>query len=107
MSGKIELWETWILRKDTDLKTCVFFVKRFSSSIKGQIMARGTVKWFDNRRGFGFIAQDTGLDIFVHHSNINEKGFKKLHEGDIVSYNLISTDKGPKAEGVERVVGGK
>ncbi|MEO6181859.1 MAG: cold shock domain-containing protein [Verrucomicrobiota bacterium] len=70
-------------------------------------MAKGRVKWFDNRRGLGFIVQETGLDVFVHHTDINEKGFKTLHEGDIVSYNLIFTEKGPKAQGVQRVKGEK
>lgn len=69
-------------------------------------MAKGKVKWFDNRRGFGFISQETGLDIFVHHTGIKEKGFKTLYEGDIVSYNLITTDKGPKAEPIRNFVFG-
>jgi len=46
-------------------------------------MASGKVKWFDNKKGFGFIAQDTGQDIFVHHTCIQGKGFKTLHEGEL------------------------
>ena len=67
-------------------------------------MAIGTVKWFDNRRGFGFIARDSGIDVFVHHTNINEKGFKTLNEGDLVNDTLITTGKGTKAEDVQRIV---
>ena len=67
-------------------------------------MAIGTVKWFDNRRGFGFIAHDSGMDVFVHHTSINEKGFKTLNEGDLVNDTLITTGKGTKAEDVQRIV---
>ncbi|MGH8246698.1 MAG: cold-shock protein [Gammaproteobacteria bacterium] len=65
-------------------------------------MASGKVKWFDNKRGFGFILQDTGQDVFVHHSSIIGNGYKTLQEGEIVNYELVSSDKGPKAERVQR-----
>ena len=64
-------------------------------------MASGRVKWFDNRRGFGFIIQEEGEDVFVHHTNILGVGFKTLNEGDPVTFELISTVKGPKAENVQ------
>ena len=65
-------------------------------------MASGKVKWFDNKRGFGFITQDTGRDVFVHHTSIMGNGYKTLQEGESVNYELVDSDKGPKAEKVER-----
>lgn len=65
-------------------------------------MASGKIKWFDNRRGFGFITQEQGVDVFVHHTCILGAGYKTLHEGDDVKYELIDSDKGPKAQNVER-----
>jgi len=64
-------------------------------------MASGKVKWFDNKRGWGFIAQDSGQDVFVHYSSIQGNGYKTLREGDEVNYDLIDSDKGPKAQKVE------
>ena len=66
-------------------------------------MASGKVKWFDNKKGFGFIAQETGQDVFVHHSSIRGSGFKTLNEGEQVSFDVVASDKGPKAENVQRV----
>jgi cold shock protein len=66
-------------------------------------MAIGKVKWFDNKRGFGFILQDSGQDVFVHHTCIEGDGFKTLHEGDAVNYELVPGEKGPKATAVKRV----
>ena len=57
-------------------------------------MASGKVKWFDNKKGFGFIAQDSGQDVFVHHSSIVGTGFKTLNEGDEVSFDVVPSDKG-------------
>lgn len=65
-------------------------------------MASGKVKWFDNRKGFGFIADDSGQDVFVHHTSIMGGGFKTLDEGEVVSFELISSDKGLKAQNVHR-----
>jgi len=66
-------------------------------------MASGKVKWFDNRRGFGFISQDQGQDVFVHHTCINGNGYKTLQEGEVVHYELVQSEKGPKALNVNRV----
>jgi len=66
-------------------------------------MASGKVKWFDNKKGFGFIAQESGRDIFVHHSCILGKGYKTLSEGEWVTFDLVDSDKGPKALNVQRV----
>ena len=65
-------------------------------------MASGKVKWFDNKKGFGFIAQDSGQDIFVHHTAITGGGFKTLNEGETVSFELIESGKGLKAQNVQR-----
>jgi CspA family cold shock protein len=66
-------------------------------------MASGKIKWFDNKKGFGFIAQSTGQDVFVHHSSITGSGFKTLNEGDEVSFEVIPSDRGLKAHNVQRV----
>ena len=64
-------------------------------------MATGTVKWFSDDKGFGFVTPDEGdKDLFVHHSGIAGDGFKSLNEGDKVSYDAESGDKGPKAVNV-------
>jgi CspA family cold shock protein len=66
-------------------------------------MASGKVKWLDNRRGFGFISQEQGQDVFVHHTCINGNGYKTLQEGEVVHYELVQSEKGPKALNVSRV----
>ena len=65
-------------------------------------MASGKVKWFDMKKGFGFIAQETGQDVFVHHTSIKGEGFKSLQQGEPVQFELIEGEKGPKAQNVER-----
>ncbi|HNQ73642.1 MAG TPA: cold-shock protein [Verrucomicrobiota bacterium] len=65
-------------------------------------MASGKVKWFDNKKGFGFIAQETGQDVFVHHTSIMGGGFKTLDEGEVVTFEVITSDKGLKAQNVQR-----
>ena len=63
-------------------------------------MANGTVKWFNERKGFGFIEQEDGPDVFVHHSAINASGFKTLYEGDRVTFNIEQGQKGLAAANV-------
>jgi CspA family cold shock protein len=66
-------------------------------------MPTGTVKWFNERKGFGFIEQETGPDVFVHHSAINASGFKTLNEGDRVSFEIEQGKKGPAAVNVTKI----
>ncbi len=66
-------------------------------------MATGKVKWWDNKKGLGFIAQETGKDVFVHHTSILGEGFKSLQQGEEVTFELVAGPKGPKAEKVQRV----
>jgi CspA family cold shock protein len=66
-------------------------------------MAHGTVKWFNADKGFGFITQDEGPDVFVHYSAIDASGFKALNEGDEVEFTVTQGPKGPQAQSVKKV----
>ena len=65
-------------------------------------MPNGVVKWFSNRKGYGFIEQEEGDDIFVHHTAINMEGFRTLSEGDRVSFEIEVGERGPAAKNVEK-----
>jgi CspA family cold shock protein len=66
-------------------------------------MPEGKVKWFNDKKGFGFIEQDGGGDLFVHHSSIQGEGYKSLVEGDRVSFDVGKGAKGPAAENVRKL----
>jgi CspA family cold shock protein len=66
-------------------------------------MAKGTVKWFNDSKGFGFVTSEDGTDAFVHHSDIQGEGFKSLAEGDAVEFEMTEGPKGPKAINVRKV----
>lgn len=65
----------------------------------------GKVKFFSNQKGWGFIARKDGRDVFVHYSSIRMEGYRSLQEGDLVTYELQETSRGPQAVNVERITG--
>lgn len=65
-------------------------------------MASGKVKWFNNKKGFGFIAQESGQDVFVHHTSILGGGYKTLNEGETVTFEAVPSERGLKALNVQR-----
>ncbi len=67
-------------------------------------MAEGTVKWFNDSKGFGFISRSEGDDVFVHHTSIQGEGFKSLEEGESVTYDVTEGPKGLQATNVRKVV---
>jgi cold shock protein len=64
---------------------------------------KGTVKWFNNAKGYGFLGRDGGADVFVHYSSIQRDGYKSLKEGDEVEFDIIEGSKGPQADQVNRL----
>ncbi len=71
-----------------------FFIQEIAN------MAKGIVKWFNDAKGFGFIEQENGEDVFVHHTGINGAGFRSLNEGDHVTFDIEQGQKGPAATNV-------
>jgi CspA family cold shock protein len=65
-----------------------------------QFMIEGTVKWFNESKGFGFLSREGGPDVFVHHSEIRAEGFRTLNEGDKVRFEITESPKGPRAANV-------
>lgn len=66
-------------------------------------MENGTVKWFNNTKGYGFITRENGEDVFVHHTAINGEGFKSLEEGQQVQFEIVEGDKGAQATNVTKL----
>ena len=66
-------------------------------------MAEGIVKWFNDRKGYGFIERGDGKDLFVHHTSIDMSGFRTLAEGDKVSFDVNESDRGPEAKNVKKI----
>jgi len=66
-------------------------------------LAQGIVKWFNDRKGYGFISQEDGNDVFVHFSSIEATGYKTLSEGDNVDFEIEESDRGPEAKNVKKV----
>lgn len=68
-------------------------------------MFKGTVKWFNNQKGYGFIQDESGKDIFVHYIGLNMPGFKSLEEGNEVEFDIVQGEKGPQASNVVKLQG--
>ena len=66
-------------------------------------MNKGTVKWFNNQKGYGFISDESGKDVFVHYSGLNMDGYKTLEEGAAVSFDVVDCEKGPQAVNVTKL----
>ena len=66
-------------------------------------MQQGTVKWFNAKKGYGFISDEQGNDVFVHFSALNQAGFKELQDGESAEFEVIAGDKGPQAANVSRL----
>ena len=66
-------------------------------------MNKGTVKWFNNQKGYGFISDESGKDVFVHYTGLNMDGFKTLYEGQAVEFEVTEGEKGPQAVNVTRL----
>ena len=77
-----------------------FFLTVFLGRVR--VLAEGTVKWFSNKKGYGFIEQGEGGDVFVHYSSIMTQGFKSLAEGDRVNFDLEDSNRGPVAKNVAK-----
>ena len=85
---------SWFGQKHIRLKPLVFVFKR------GVSMADGTVKWFDKKKGYGFISDSSDNDVFVHYTGFFDANIRTLHEGDKVAFETIEGEKGPRAEKV-------
>ena len=75
----------------------------FLNFLEVSTMNKGTVKWFNNQKGYGFISDEAGNDVFVHYTGLNMEGFKTLEEGQAVEYEVVQGEKGPQAVNVTKL----
>lgn len=89
--------------KKLHLKKVVKFQVIAKLSLGGSIMQQGTVKWFNAKKGYGFISDEAGNEVFVHFSALNMDGFKELKDGEKVEFEVVEGEKGPQAANVTRL----
>jgi len=93
--------ETWIADPARFCQWSLRFIQRNSIPGNTEKMEQGTVKWFNDAKGFGFISRQNGEDVFVHYSAITSSGFKSLQEGQAVQFNVVKGPKGWQASDVQ------
>lgn len=96
----------YLLCYDALAETMLYTLQKVNDSkefVEVSIMNKGTVKWFNNQKGYGFISDESGKDVFVHYSGLNMDGYKTLEEGAAVSFDIVDGEKGPQAVNVTKL----
>ena len=96
----------YLLCYDALAETMLYTLQKVNDSkefVEESIMNKGTVKWFNNQKGYGFICDEEGNDVFVHYSGLNMEGFKSLDEGAQVEFEVVNGAKGPQATNVTKL----